>query len=114
MKKEDLEEIKVKLEKYKKELERELGKMAKKSERGEYEPRFPNYGDDEDENILEIENYSENVEIEDRLEKLLKQTEKALSKIEDGTYGYCKNCDKQISPERLKAYPIASTCLKCS
>jgi len=114
MKEKELKEIRKKLEKYKQGLEGELDRMAKVSEKGEYAPKFPNYGDDEDDNILEIENYSENVKIEERLERLLNQTKKALRNIKDGSYGYCKNCGKQINLERLKAYPIASTCSRCS
>lgn len=112
MKKEDLSEIKEKLENYQKDLKEELSKVGKKSSDG-YVAKFPDYGSEEDDNILEVENFSENVEIEERLEGLLAQTKKALEKIENGSYGYCHNCQQKIRPERLKAYPIATTCLNC-
>jgi len=47
------------------------------------------------------------------LEKRLVETKEALKRIEDGTYGICENCGKEIPIERLKAYPSAKTCMQC-
>ena len=35
----------------------------------------------------------------------------ALRKIDDGTYGTCEVCGKQIAPERLAAIPWARLCI---
>jgi len=43
----------------------------------------------------------------DRLRKLTNQIDKALRRIEDGTYGYCKETGDPIRLERLAARPIA-------
>jgi len=37
----------------------------------------------------------------------------ALQKIEDGTYGECIDCNKEIAPKRLRSYPNASRCVAC-
>ncbi|MHC4663875.1 MAG: TraR/DksA family transcriptional regulator [Planctomycetota bacterium] len=37
----------------------------------------------------------------------------ALQRIEQGKYGKCEECAKDISPERLEARPLATLCLKC-
>lgn len=37
----------------------------------------------------------------------------ALASLEDGTYGTCEDCGKEISPERLEALPYATLCLQC-
>ncbi|QJY50918.1 hypothetical protein HOP40_25590 [Pseudonocardia broussonetiae] len=34
----------------------------------------------------------------------------ALGRIEDGTYGRCAVCDRQIDDERLEARPEVPTC----
>ena len=45
--------------------------------------------------------------------EVLNQIDAALARIEDGTYGTCSNCGREIAPERLEAYPWASLCIDC-
>ena len=44
----------------------------------------------------------------DRLEKI----NAALQSIDEGTYGKCSVCGKEIEPQRLDAEPIATTCIE--
>ncbi len=44
----------------------------------------------------------------DRERKLLSKIDKALRRIEDGTYGYCEETNNPISIARLIARPIAT------
>jgi RNA polymerase-binding protein DksA len=44
-------------------------------------------------------------------EQVLAEIDAALKRIEEGTYGTCVRCGKEISPERLEAYPWASLCI---
>lgn|SRR5690606_2247311 len=44
---------------------------------------------------------------------LLKQTENALLRIKDGTYGTCEGCGQPIGKARLLAYPRATLCVAC-
>ena len=44
----------------------------------------------------------------DRARKLISKINKALKKIDEGTYGYCEETMEPISIERLKARPIAT------
>jgi len=37
----------------------------------------------------------------------------ALSRIEQGTYGICRNCGRPIALERLEALPYADLCIDC-
>lgn len=39
---------------------------------------------------------------------------RALTRIEDGTYGQCVRCGAVIAPERLKARPEAALCIACA
>jgi DnaK suppressor protein len=56
-------------------------------------------------------------EIDDTLEenstRMLLQVDAALARVEAGTYGTCMNCGREISTERLEAYPWASLCIDC-
>jgi DnaK suppressor protein len=46
------------------------------------------------------------------LRDLMERIDKALIKIEEGTYGLCDRCGKPIEKLRLKALPYANLCLK--
>ena len=41
----------------------------------------------------------------------LREVEEALTRIEDGTYGTCAVCGREIPPERLEAVPWATLCI---
>jgi DnaK suppressor protein len=43
---------------------------------------------------------------------LMDRIDKALGKMDDGTYGLCDRCGKPIEKLRLKALPYANLCLK--
>ena len=47
----------------------------------------------------------------ERVQMLLRQTERALSKLENGTYGYCEQTDEPIDLKRLIAQPTTSLSL---
>lgn len=38
----------------------------------------------------------------------------ALERIEDGTYGICENCGRDIGQARLEAIPEAKHCVDCA
>ena len=48
----------------------------------------------------------------DRLRKLINQIEKALRRIEDGTYGYCQETGDPIRLKRLDVRPTAKLSLE--
>jgi DnaK suppressor protein len=45
--------------------------------------------------------------------ELLAQTERALARIEAGTYGSCESCGEPIGKARLQAFPRATLCVTC-
>lgn len=44
---------------------------------------------------------------------VLEMIQEALDRLEDGTYGICLECGRQINPERLEAKPYARYCVAC-
>jgi DnaK suppressor protein len=48
----------------------------------------------------------------DRQRKLIAKIDSALSRIEDGSYGYCEDTGEPISLKRLEARPIATLSLE--
>ena len=51
--------------------------------------------------------------LEENSEHMLAEIDAALQRIDDGTYGRCTNCDKEIAPARLEARPWATLCIDC-
>ena len=116
-----LQELKENLEKGKKTIEKELGKIADKDEKipGDWDTRYPRQdnrgsGSSALEGAAdEVEEYSTLLPIEYSLENRLKDINSSLEKFKNGTYGKCEKCGKEIAEERLKIYPEAKFCLKC-
>jgi len=51
--------------------------------------------------------------IRDRESYLIRKIKRALDRLEDGTFGICERCGKEISIERLKVRPVTLHCIKC-
>jgi RNA polymerase-binding protein DksA len=49
--------------------------------------------------------------LEEGAQQTLAQIDRALAKIDDGTYGICERCGKPIGEERLRARPWATLCI---
>ena len=50
----------------------------------------------------------------DALTATLTDVERALAKLDEGTYGICDRCGATISPERLEARPWTALCVACA
>ena len=48
------------------------------------------------------------------LEERLTRTERALAKLDEGTYGTCDACGGPIPPKRLEAMPDSVLCVACA
>jgi DnaK suppressor protein len=51
--------------------------------------------------------------VADNAQALLAQVEAALQRLDNGTYGKCVQCGKDINPRRLEALPWATLCIDC-
>ncbi|AKU90698.1 RNA polymerase-binding protein DksA [Vulgatibacter incomptus] len=51
--------------------------------------------------------------LRDREKFLLKKIEKALTRIDDGSFGVCERCEEDISIKRLEARPVTTLCIRC-
>ena len=45
---------------------------------------------------------------------VLNEINEALEKMEDGTYGICTNCHKEIEKDRLEIIPETTLCAECA
>lgn len=44
---------------------------------------------------------------------MVAQIDRALARIEDGSYGICESCEEPIGKMRLMAFPRATLCMSC-
>jgi len=51
--------------------------------------------------------------LRDREKFLLAKIDKALARIESGTFGICEKCEEEISMKRLEARPVTTLCIRC-
>lgn len=103
------------LQRFRKILEAErdkLYKMARDATREQRKTEEDDLMDDIDLASSELDQ-SMIYKLRNRERNLLRKIEKALGKIEDGTYGTCENCGEPISLKRLEARPVAELCITC-
>jgi RNA polymerase-binding transcription factor DksA len=110
--------------KFKKQLEKELTLVEKEmskvgrvnpSNAKDWEPVETDMSSDpaDSNNVAdEMESFSENAAILNRLEPQYNDIKTALEKIKNGTYGKCEIGGEDIPEARLKANPAAKTCIK--
>ena len=56
----------------------------------------------------------ENRALVGQLEETLTEVERALAKLDDGNYGLCEVCGKDIGEDRLEAMPATRYCIDCA
>ena len=50
--------------------------------------------------------------IEQNVRDLLQKIDRALKRIEEGSYGFCQRCGRPIEKARIKALPYVDLCIK--
>lgn len=75
--------------------------------------KYPDYGQDEEDKLQEIGDFENNLSLESEIEDVEKKIDKALLRIEKGTYGQCTDCKGDIEKKRLEIMPYAEFCITC-
>jgi RNA polymerase-binding transcription factor len=78
-------------------------------ERARVQAAIANLRDSDDE-VEELKAGSDDA-LEENSEQVLAEVDAALKRIDEGSYGSCAVCGKEIAPERLEARPWASLCI---
>lgn len=68
-----------------------------------------------DETDLAVSEINQNLifKLRDRERQLLVKIDQALSRMDDGSFGTCQECEEPIEPKRLEARPVSTLCLAC-
>lgn len=106
----DRSDIERALREHKRELDEHLAALAKPPERGALLGFGKRIGDGTTEAISRITE----VGVGASLELSLERVNRALAKLEEGTYGTCDSCGKEIAPARLAAAPESVLCIECA
>ena len=53
------------------------------------------------------------VQMLDRGSAQVRRLRSAIARVQDGSYGFCLECEEEIAPARLKAIPWAELCIGC-
>ena len=69
---------------------------------------------DLEEQATQLENQEVLTDLINESSGQLAQINIALEKMDDGSYGRCSGCGKQISIQRLEASPYANECMSCA
>ncbi len=95
-----------------KKLEKERQQTVAEIERlREYVRTQPESGSDEVD--LDVYEREKNLALVRRLEQRLDEIDYALRAAKKGTYGICERCGREIDPDRLKALPETTLCIRC-
>lgn len=112
--KKDLTDIKKLLQKEREELEKQFAEIEQSS-----------FGTPQSEISGEVsfdEEYADSgsftfererdLSLSNNIKDLMEKIDRALGRIESGTYGLCQRCGRPIEKARIKALPYASLCIK--
>uniref|UniRef100_A0A7C4EL60 Transcriptional regulator, TraR/DksA family protein n=1 Tax=Thermodesulfovibrio aggregans TaxID=86166 RepID=A0A7C4EL60_9BACT len=106
------ERLKKMLNQMKEKIIQEAKEEIKKFQTGEKRQIVEAVLDDADLSVIDL---SEDISLKQLSthRDILKKIEKALRKLEEGTYGICEMCGDEIPEERLKILPFAIYCRDC-
>ncbi len=106
---------KVQLKKFKQLLTEKRDEIVKKAKQTLEEDMTLDANDLPDEMDLASSEYLQSFtfRLRGREKVFLDKIEKALRKIEDGSFGVCEDCGEEISIKRLEARPETTLCIRC-
>lgn len=106
----NLEAIRHDLEDRRDRAHERLVALAERPERGSAVGFGKRIGDGTSEAVSRLTD----IGVGDSLERGMHRTERALAKLDEGTYGVCDACGSSIARGRLKAMPDAVLCVECA
>lgn len=109
---EELEEVRA-------QLEEDIAGLRREIERAESEiaarlgDPSDGAGDDQADTGAKTFEREHEMSLANNARDLLSQNERALQRIDAGTYGVCENCGNPVGKARLQAFPRAALCVSC-
>ena len=109
---EELEEVRAELEAEAVGLRADIARVASEiAER--LTDAIQDAGDDQADAGSKVYEREHELALTQNAQDLLDQGERALARIDAGTYGVCESCGQPIGKARLLAFPRATLCVTC-
>jgi DnaK suppressor protein len=70
-------------------------------------------GDDQADTGTKTFEREQEISLANSILERITQVERALERLDDGSYGWCERCGNPIPVERLAAFPSATLCVSC-
>ena len=106
----DLDAVRSELEELRDRTRERLAVLAKRPELGTAQGFGKRIGDGTTEAVGRLTD----IGVGESLERVLSRTERAVAKLDDGSYGICDACGEPISPGRMRALPDGVLCVSCA
>jgi DnaK suppressor protein len=106
----DLDAIREELEARRASTHERVAALAKRPELGAAQGFGKRIGDGTTEAISRLTD----IGVGRTLEAGLARTERAIAKLDEGSYGTCDGCGAEIAPARLRALPDSVLCMDCA
>ncbi|HTA36710.1 MAG TPA: TraR/DksA C4-type zinc finger protein [Solirubrobacteraceae bacterium] len=106
----DLDEIRKVLQARRDQTSERVAGLAQRPELGSAQGFGKRIGDGTTEAISRLTE----IGVGQSLESTLARTERALAKLDEGTYGTCDVCEQPIAEKRLRAMPDSVMCVACA
>ena len=108
--KSELDHVRAALEEHRRQTQDRIEGLARRPELGSAQGFGKRIGDGTTEAISRLTD----IGVGQSLESTLARTERALAKLDEGTYGTCDACGRAIPVERLRAMPDSVMCVACA
>ncbi|OLC57847.1 MAG: hypothetical protein AUH85_02260 [Chloroflexi bacterium 13_1_40CM_4_68_4] len=109
----DTEDVRARLQQERTRLEAEITALTKADFESERDREgHTGRGNHMAEDASETFEHEKSLALLANLRSLESQVDRALAKLEQGTYGKCDDCGNPIAPERLAAIPYATLCIQ--
>jgi DnaK suppressor protein len=106
----DLAEIEATLRARRAEMQARIEGLAKAPERGSGISFGKRVGD----GTVEAVSRLNEIGVGNNLVASVERVDRALAKLDEGTYGRCDNCGDAILPARLRVAPESTMCIECA
>ena len=70
-------------------------------------------GDDQADTGTKTFEREQEITLANNILERINQVERALERLDEGSYGWCERCGNPIPVERLAAFPSATLCVTC-